>query len=207
MITPLDDTIKGVMQFTWPMIIICTLILSSLRIADIIKNRKEVLFYREILLLFFMIYVLCLFQIVTFEDPMIATYDNHFNLIPLKEILRYSFGSRLFFKNVIGNLVMFVPYGFFASYYTKMDNKRYAFILILFASVTIEMTQLAIGRVFDIDDIILNVIGGMIGYGVYRMLSKLGDSLPKIFQNKWFLNVLSLVLTGILLGYLWMVIV
>ncbi len=207
MITPLDDTIKGVMQFTWPMIIICTLILSSLRIADIIKNKKEVVFYREILLLFFMIYVLCLFQIVTFEYPMIATYDNHFNLIPLKEILRYSFGSRLFFKNVIGNLVMFVPYGFFASYYTKMDKKYQAFILILFASVTIETTQLAIGRVFDIDDIILNVIGGMMGYGVYRLLSKLGDSLPKIFQNKWFLNVLSLVLTGILLGYLWMVIV
>ncbi len=207
MITPLDHTVKGVMEFTWPMIIICTLIISSLRIADILKNKKEVVFYREILMLFFMIYVLCLFQIVTFEDPLVSSYSNHFNLIPLKEISRYSVGSRLFFKNVIGNLVMFMPYGFFASYFTKMDNKYYAFSLIAFASITIETTQLAIGRVFDIDDIILNIIGGMIGYGIYRLLSKIGDSLPKVFLNKWLLNVLSLVLTGILVGYLWMVII
>ncbi len=207
MITPLDHTVKGVMEFTWPMIIICTLIISSLRIADILKNKKEVVFYREILMLFFMIYVLCLFQIVTFEDPLVSSYSNHFNLIPLKEISRYSVGSRLFFKNVIGNLVMFMPYGFFASYFTKMDHKYYAFSLIAFASITIETTQLAIGRVFDIDDIILNIIGGMIGYGIYRLLSKIGDSLPKVFLNKWLLNVLSLVLTGILVGYLWMVII
>ncbi len=195
------------MEFTWPMIIICTLVISSLRIADILKNQKEVVFYREILMLFFMIYVLCLFQIVTFEDPLVSSFDNHFNLVPLREILRYSFGSRLFFKNVIGNLLMFMPYGFFASYFTKMDNKYYAFSLIAFASITIETTQLAIGRVFDIDDIILNIIGGMIGYGIYRLLSKIGDSLPRIFLNRWFLNILSLVLIGVLVGYLWVVII
>ena len=195
------------MEFTWPMIIICTLVISSLRIADILKNQKEVVFYREILMLFFMIYVLCLFQIVTFEDPLVSSFDNHFNLVPLREILRYSFGSRLFFKNVIGNLLMFMPYGFFASYFTKMDNKYYAFSLIAFASITIETTQLAIGRVFDIDDIILNIIGGMIGYGIYRLLSKIGDSLPSIFLNRWFLNILSLVLIGVLVGYLWVVII
>ena len=195
------------MEFTWPMIIICTLVISSLRIAYILKNQKEVVFYREILMLFFMIYVLCLFQIVTFEDPLVSSIDNHFNLVPLREISRYSFGSRLFFKNVIGNLLMFMPYGFFASYFTKMDNKYYALSLIAFASITIETTQLAIGRVFDIDDIILNIIGGLIGYGVYRLLSKIGDSLPKIFLNQWFLNILSLLLIIILVGYLWVVII
>jgi len=207
LITPLDHTVRGVMEFTWPMIIICTLVISSLRIADILKNQKEVVFYREILTLFFMIYILCLFQIVTFEDPFVSSFDNHFNLVPLREILRYSFGSRLFFKNVIGNLLMFMPYGFFASYFTKMDNKYYALSLMIFASITIETTQLAIGRVFDIDDIILNIIGGMIGYGIYRLLSKIGDSLPKIFLNQWFLNILSLLLIGILVGYLWVVII
>ncbi len=195
------------MGFTWPMIIICTLVISSLRIADILKNQKEVVFYREILMLFFMIYVLCLFQIVTFEDPLVSSIDNHFNLVPLREISRYSFGSRLFFKNVVGNLLMFMPYGFFASYFTKMDNKYYAFSLIAFASITIETTQLAIGRVFDIDDIILNIVGGLIGYGIYRLLSKIGDSLPRIFLNQWFLNILSLLLIIILVVYVWVVII
>lgn len=207
LITPLDNTVKGVMEFTWPMMIICILIISSLRIADIIKNQKKVVFYREILTLFFMIYVLCLFQIVTFEDPLVSSLDQRFNLIPLREILRYPLGSRHFFKNVVGNLVLFMPYGFFAMYFTKMDNKYYALSLIAFASITIETTQLAIGRIFDIDDIILNIIGGMIGYVIYRLLTKLGDSLPKIFLNKWVLNIISLVLIGILVGYLWMVVV
>ena len=195
------------MGFTWPMIIICTLVISSLRIADILKNQKEVVFYSEILMLFFMIYVLCLFQIVTFEYPLVSSIDNHFNLVPLREISRYSFGSRLFFKNVVGNLLMFMPYGFFASYFTKMDNKYYAFSLIAFASITIETTQLAIGRVFDIDDIILNIVGGLIGYGIYRLLSKIGDSLPRIFLNQWFLNILSLLLIIILVVYVWVVII
>ncbi|MBD9097984.1 hypothetical protein EGP98_00030, partial [bacterium] len=60
-----------------------------------------------------MIYILCLFQVVTFQD---ATYNTGNNLIPFKEIFRYSLGSRLFIKNVLGNVVMFMPYGFLCSY-------------------------------------------------------------------------------------------
>ena len=47
MITPLDSTIKGVMEFTWPMIIICILTLSSIHITDIIKNKKPFVLYKE----------------------------------------------------------------------------------------------------------------------------------------------------------------
>ena len=205
LITPLDQTIRGVMEFTWPMIIICILIVSSIRITYLIRNHEKIVFYREILSLFFMIYILCLFQIVTFEDQTIIVGNNNFNLIPFKEILRYKFGSRLFFKNVIGNLVMFVPYGFFVSYFTKSDKTSVSFFLILFASLSIEFTQLAIGRIFDIDDVSLNVVGGMLGYGVYRLLSKLGDSLPKVFSKPWFLNIISVLLIGLFGCYIWMV--
>ena len=55
MITPLDQTIKGVMEFTWPMIVICILIVSSIRITSLIKNRDEFVFYREVLELFFLV--------------------------------------------------------------------------------------------------------------------------------------------------------
>lgn len=205
LITPLDQTIRGVMEFTWPMIIICILIVSSIRVTYLIRNHEKVIFYREILSLFFMIYILCLFQIVTFEDQTVIVGDHNFNLVPFREILRYQLGSRLFFKNVIGNLVMFVPYGFFVSYFTKSDKISVSFGLILFASLSIEFTQLAIGRIFDIDDVLLNVVGGMIGYGVYRLLSKLGASLPKVFSKPWFLNIISVLLIGLFVGYIWMV--
>lgn len=207
MITPLDQTIKGVMEFTWPMVVICILIVSSIRITALIKNREGFIFYREVLKLFFLIYILCLFQIVTFEDQTLLIGNHNFNLIPFREILRYHIGSRLFFKNVIGNLVMFVPYGFFASYFTKSKKGSIAFLLILFASLSIEFTQLAIGRVFDIDDVLLNVVGGMMGYSIYWGLSTLGDKLPKMFSKPWFLNILSILLVIAFIGYVWMVMI
>ena len=205
MITPLDSTIKGVMEFTWPMVIICVLTLSSIRITDIVKNKKPFVLYKEIFLLFFLIYILCLFQIVTFEDQSLFISSN--NLVPFKEIMRYKVGSRLFIKNVIGNVVMFIPYGIFASLYAKLDKPFHALCLVFFASVTVETTQLLIGRVFDIDDIILNVIGGLVGYGIYRLIDMIGDSIPKAFKSNWFLNSVSVILLGVFIGYIWMVMV
>jgi len=205
MITPLDSTIKGVMEFTWPMIIICVLTLSSIRITDVIKNKKPFILYQEIMLLFFLVYILCLFQIVTFEDQ--ALYISGNNLVPFKEIMRYKLGSRLFIKNVVGNVVLFIPYGIFASLYTKLEKPFHAICLVFFASVTVETTQLMIGRVFDIDDIILNVIGGFIGYGIYCLFDAIGDSLPKVFKSKWFLNTVSVLLLGLFAGYIWMVMI
>ena len=38
----------------------------------------------------------------------------------------------------------------------------------MLVSISIETTQLLIGRIFDIDDIILNIIGGMLGYLIYK---------------------------------------
>ncbi len=203
LITPLDHTIRGVMEFTWPMILISILTLSSIRITDIIKNKKPFILYREIFMLLFLIYILCLFQIVTFEDQTLYIAGN--NLVPFREITRYQFGSRLFIKNVIGNIVLFIPYGIFASLFAKLDKPFHALSLILFASVTVETTQLMIGRVFDIDDIILNVIGGWIGYGIYRMIDHVGDSLPRIFKSTWFLNILSILLVSLFIGYIWVV--
>ena len=204
MITPFDNTVKGVMGFTWPMVVICILTLSSIRITYLIKNKKEFVLYKEIFYLFFLMYILLLFQIVTFEDTSIYIDGN--NLVPFKEILRYRIGSRLFFKNVIGNIVLFIPYGIFASMYTKIDKIFHALGLVLFASVIVEVTQAMIGRIFDIDDIILNLIGGLLGYGIYYLISRIGDSLPKVFRSNWFLNILSILLVIMLTAYIWTVV-
>ena len=202
--TPFNDTIKSVMEFTWPMIVICVLTLASIRITYLIKNKQEFVLYKEIFYLFFLMYILCLFQIVTFEDTSIYIDGN--NLVPFKEIFRYKIGSRLFFKNVIGNIVLFIPYGIFASMYTKIEKPFHALCLIIYASVIVEVTQVLIGRIFDIDDIILNIIGGMGGYLIYSIINRIGDSVPRIFRSNWFLNILSMLLVSLLLCYVWMVV-
>lgn len=191
MLNSLGNSIESVLEFSLPMVILSVIIAVSLRIADIIKNKRKIVLYKEVLALFFMIYILCLFQVVTFQD---TTYVTNNNFIPFKEIFRYSIGSRLFIKNVIGNVVMFIPYGFFCSYILKEDKYQPILVLTLIASISIETTQLMIGRVFDIDDIILNSIGGMLGFYAYVLLLKIREFYKPLFSKEWMLNIIAILL-------------
>jgi glycopeptide antibiotics resistance protein len=186
MLNPITNDVKGIVNFTWPMIFISVLIVSSLRIAYLVKNKKSVILHQELMGLLFIIYVLCLFQIVTFED--VSWSSNNF--IPFKEIGRYNIGSSLFYRNVIGNMAMFVPFGFFTSYYVKIKKPLLAIFLVAFASISIEVTQLLIGRVFDIDDIILNNIGGLIGFFFYLLVARIEEKLPNLFKKDWLLSLI-----------------
>ena len=189
MLGPLTNTIQGVVNFTWPMLIISVVIMVSVRITYLIKNKEKFILYKELLMLVFAIYILCLFQVVTFQDN--SSFLSN-NFIPFREILRYTPTSRLFWKNVIGNMIMFLPFGFFISYYINPDNINIPLILTLIASTSIEIVQLIIGRVFDIDDIILNLIGGALGYTIYNIMRRIGEKFPSFFHNEWVLNIGSI---------------
>ena len=47
---------------------------------------------------------------------------------------------------------------------------------------------------YDIDDIILNVLGGIIGYIIYKILKSIGQSLPSFCRKEWFLDILSILI-------------
>lgn len=187
----LGRTIGNVFEFSLPMVFISVVVLASLRIFDIVKNKKEFCFHKEIFVLIFIIYILCLFQVVTYQDNNYAAGNN---LIPFQEIFRHPVGSRLFLKNVLGNILLFLPYGFFISHYLKEKKTFPILILTLIVSVAVESTQLMIGRVFDIDDILLNVVGGVLGHYCYILVLKIGQLCPKVFLSEWFLNLLSVFL-------------
>ncbi len=200
MIEPLTNTIQGVVNFTWPMIIISVVVIVSCRLSYIIKNKdkERFVFYKELLMLSFIIYILCLFQVVTFQDD-VSWASNNF--IPFNEIFRYSITSRLFIKNVIGNMLMFLPFGFFISYYLNNEKVWLTLFITVITSLAIELVQLTmIGRVFDVDDIILNVIGGVAGFYIYHLLSYIGDKVPSVFKSEWFLNIVSvIILIGVII--------
>ena len=180
------SSILEILGEVWPTILISSVIAVSMRLVYLIKNKQKIILYREMLALIFIIYVLCLFYVVTFGD---VGWSNS-NFIPFKEMFRYSFGSNLFIKNVLGNIIMFVPYGFFVSYYLDLKKPLSAFLLVLLVSTSIETTQLLIGRVFDIDDIILNIVGGMIGFAIYKLLDLINDHLPPVLKNPIVYNII-----------------
>ena len=190
MFSSIGNTIGNVFSFSLPMVIISVVVAVTLRITDIIKNKKEFCLYKELISLSFIIYILCLFQVVTFQDNNNISSNN---LIPFREMFRYDFGTRLFLKNVLGNIIMFLPYGFFISYFLKEKKIWPILALTAVTSLTIETTQLMIGRVFDIDDIILNIIGGILGHYLYILILKIGNICPKVFLAEWFLNLVSVI--------------
>lgn len=184
-------TISDVINMTWPMVLVSVVIVASIRICYLIKNRQHFTLYKELLTLSMIIYVLMLFQVVTSQD--VVSWSSN-NFIPFKEMLRYKFGSRLFIKNVVGNLALFLPYGFFAAYTLKCEKGKLILFLTILASLTIECVQMAIGRVFDVDDILLNVIGGYLGYLLYHYGHKLNQRLPDFCKREWFLNTISIII-------------
>ncbi len=202
MLSPINNTIQGVMRSTWPMLFISVVVAVSLRITYLFKSKTKIVWYKELLMLIFMVYILCLFQVVTAQD--LNDFSGN-NFTPFREIMRYDFGSRLFLKNVLGNILLFVPYGLFIGIYINLEKFLPAFMLVSLASLSIEATQLAIGRVFDVDDILLNIVGGMLGFSIYRLLDKIGDLLPNVFRSTIFLNIIVTLLLVILIVYVFMI--
>ena len=154
MIQDIRDITLDMLDTTWPMLVISCLVAMVLRITYLVINGKKFVLYEELLKLFFIIYILCLFQIVTAQDVSFGGV----NIISFKEIFRYEPGTYLFYKNILGNVLLFLPFGFFVGYFIKVNKISVVFLITFIISLSIETTQLAIVRVFDVDDVILNVL-------------------------------------------------
>ncbi|WP_248924662.1 VanZ family protein [Paenibacillus hamazuiensis] len=107
----------------------------------------------------------------------IAVSLHHGNLIPLKEIFRsLHVLSAHDLINLAGNIAIFMPLGIFVGIFSK--NKRISlagmFLRAFGLSLILELSQalFSIGR-FDIDDLILNSAGGLIGYMGYKLFGRL----------------------------------
>lgn len=186
----IKNTLNKTLDNVWPMLIIFLIVIITVRIAYILINKEKFVFYKEFLTLIFVIYALLLFELVTNRD----LGAKGINLIPFKEVLRYDVNSDLFKYNVIGNLVMFMPFGYFVSRYIKASKIIQITILSAIASFTVEFVQLQIGRAFDIDDIILNVVGGICGFLIYICLNAIKKHLPSIFQREIIYNIICILL-------------
>ena len=95
-----------------------------------------------------------------------------FNIVPFRIILKMLFEYPLgqFLYNVVGNIVLFVPFGLFI-YIKYNKNKSKSLLAIFIMTLGVEFIQGFIPyRFCDIDDIILNTFGGYIGITIYNIL-------------------------------------
>lgn len=95
------------------------------------------------------------------------------NLVPLRTIssqLRWA--GRIAIINLAANLIAFMPFGFLLPLsYPRTAGFWSVLALSLALTLGIETFQLVtFTGSFDVDDILLNVIGSLLGYGVFRLL-------------------------------------
>ena len=108
---------------------------------------------------------------------------THLNLVPLRTIRRFSrllippvrpYLVRIALRNLLGNILLFVPFGYFLP---KLFPGLRSFLLTA-AAVTVTICCVEILQVLftvgtcDIDDLILNLLGASMGYGIYKILER-----------------------------------
>ena len=131
----------------------------------------------------FLVYLLFLVYFLFFSDYLgRGNTDTHYsyNLEPFKEIRRFIIywkvvGLHYFLLNIVGNIAGFMPFGFFLPVFSRRSRRFFNTVLLsaLF-SLCVETLQLGfqVGS-FDVDDLILNTLGAILGYLLYKTVQKI----------------------------------
>ena len=149
---------------------------------------------RYLTIVIFVVYLFILAKLIIFKGPMFyevvkgtdeyrreTAYAAHtkVNLVPFRTIKRFanphpSTSTEAKFFNLFGNIGLFIPFGFLLPLVAKRLHRfRHVLFSSILLSLAFETYQLVThtGQ-FDIDDIILNTLGGIIGYLVLRLISR-----------------------------------
>ncbi|KWW17539.1 MULTISPECIES: VanZ family protein [Peribacillus] len=137
---------------------------------------------KAVLSLCMFLYLLILTKLILFKYISIIDINDHIrinfngrywgshNFIPFKTIFQYIFveniNTSIRIENIAGNIVGFIPFGFLLPLLSKRISRLRSIVFATFGlSFTYEVLQLlfVLGS-FDIDDLILNTLGGVIGY-------------------------------------------
>lgn len=109
-----------------------------------------------------------------------------YNVVPFQTISNYikasgQINASVWVSNLFGNVLAFMPLGFFLPLLFKRFMKFWpTLFLILFSTLAVECLQYVfrVGS-FDIDDIILNTLGGAIGYLFYKAVANISSIVLK----------------------------
>ncbi|MFP3156037.1 VanZ family protein [Lachnospiraceae bacterium ZAX-1] len=127
-------------------------------------------------------YIICLTYFLFFAESAGRTFESRnyqYNLILFKEIGRFikyreTLGMTVVLINLVGNVAAFVPFGAIMPVINRKFRSGFHMVFLSFEfSLTVETIQF-ISKVgsFDVDDLLLNTIGGMIGYLCFYFIGR-----------------------------------
>lgn len=123
----------------------------------------------------FILYLLVLFRITVFRSGWYANafFRGDIELIPFQEIFFYLSDGRWFdfVYLFFGNILWFVPFGIYLGSKGQGIGKTLLWTFLL--SLTIEVLQFVFSSGYsDMEDLILNTLGGLLGLLLYRLIPK-----------------------------------
>lgn len=159
-------------------------------------------FNQFIAILIFALYSIAVFSIV--GVPTVGTFKINFNLnlIPLVDIVN---SPLEYTKNTILNIILFIPLGFLVpAIWKNYRSIKTIFFMGLAISISIEILQLFTFRLTDIDDLITNTTGTVIGYYIGKRFSfelplKLDDNKANLVRYEPFIILAVMLLIGVFL--------
>ena len=186
-----SGSILGYFLEAVPITIVVGIVYLILRLVFLKREKRSVIWASETMRLLFVCYLTGLCSLVILPANFwLHVYDGIFfgwweymgtffkfgeiNLIPtiVKCLIgEFSLGSWVK-EMLIGNIVMFLPFGFFLPFVVEGLNRRNAFMISLVVPLVVEFLQLFVGRSFDIDDLICNFLGIIIGFIIAGMIRK-----------------------------------
>lgn len=123
-----------------------------------------------LLVLIYAIYLSAAFSVVGIPALNSIIVNGEFNLIPLVDILN---SPREYIINTVLNIMLFVPLGFLIpTIWNEYRSLKQVFLIGIGLSLIIEIFQIFTFRLTDIDDLITNTLGTIIGYSFSRRLSE-----------------------------------
>ncbi len=153
-------------------------------------SKKNLSIKDLILIVVFCAYTLLMFKILFFKNitPFeLFDFDREINrtvsLVPFATIINYYENVNIYIAilNVVGNVVIFVPFGVYLALYSEKSSFGKLFSSVFLTSLLVEVIQFifCIG-IMDIDDLILNTLGGVLGIVAILVLNKLFKDREKI---------------------------
>lgn len=178
-----------------PITLLVGLLYIIFRFLKLKKSNGDINYKKESLYLIFVCYIVGLFNLVLVprnfwdiiwynifynfnENPFAGIFDFSYNFIPtiykiiIGEYTLDSWGKAM----IVGNFLMFIPMGIMLPLVFKNINKKNIFVIAILITLLIEILQPIVGRSFDIDDIIMNFIGSIIGYLAVTIFIKLKET-------------------------------
>ncbi|MDP9954483.1 glycopeptide antibiotics resistance protein [Epilithonimonas hungarica] len=133
---------------------------------------------------FINIYTLWMLYVLFFASFRYSDIIFEIKFIPLATITEcfrnlVKYNNLDFFKNIFGNIILFIPYGFLGILYPKLNKFIWLFLTFFIVINIIEFSQYYFKRGFaDIDDIILNTFGTISGFFIYKNFFFIKDRQP-----------------------------